>query len=65
MATSSILERIHVDNPEALEEYIAAMERQGKDIHPQTEDERSGVVSDPERIRAFMEKALRLAENNP
>ena len=64
MATSSIIERIRVDNPEALEEYLAAMERQEREVHPQTEEERSSVVSDPTRIRTFMEKALRLAEEN-
>ena len=33
MATSSIIERIRVDNPEALEEYLAAMERQEREVH--------------------------------
>ncbi len=56
MATSSIIENIRVNNPKVLEEYVEAMENNAKKYHPRTEDQKSGVVTDPERTRAFMEK---------
>lgn len=60
MATSSILENIHVNNPKAVEEFVRVMEgHAGDQIRPRTEDQRSGVCSDPMRIRSFMDKALR------
>ena len=59
MATSSLLEHIRVNNPKAVEEFVAAMEASAKDpLKPHTEDQRSGVVSDPERLRSFMKRAL-------
>ena len=59
MATSSLLEHIRVNNPKAVEEFVAAMEASAKaPIKPRTDDERSGVVTDPERIRSFVTKAL-------
>lgn len=59
MATSSLLEHIRVNNPKAVEEFVAAMEASAKaPLKPRTENERSGVVTDPERIRSFMAKAL-------
>jgi hypothetical protein len=43
----------------AVEEFVAAMEASAKaPLKPRTDDERSGVVTDPERIRSFMAKAL-------
>lgn len=59
MAESSILERIHISNPNAVEDFVAAMEASAKGcLKPRTDDQRSGVVSDPERIRSFVTKAL-------
>jgi len=59
MATSSIIENIRVNNPQVLEEYVAAMEASAKaPLKPRTEDQRTGVVTDSERIRAFAAKAL-------
>ncbi|MBO6133449.1 MAG: hypothetical protein J6P05_03850 [Lachnospiraceae bacterium] len=58
MATSSIIENIRVNNPKVLEEYVDAMERIGKDVHPRTDDEKTGVIDDKVRIRAFMTKVL-------
>lgn len=59
MATSSILEKIRVNNPKAVEEFVAAMEASAqKKPQPRTDDQRSGVCSDPERMRNFMSKAL-------
>ena len=60
MATSSIIENIRVNNPKAVEEFVAAMEASAKKpIHPRTDDQRSGVCTDRERIRSFITKALR------
>lgn len=59
MATSSILENIRVNNPKAVEEFVAAMEASAKKPpQPRTDDQRSGVCSDPDRMRSFMAKAL-------
>lgn len=59
MATSSIIENIRVNNPQLLVEYTSAMESSAKEpIRPRTEDQRSGVVTDPDRIRKVVEKAL-------
>ena len=59
MATSSLLEHIRVNNPKAVEEFVAAMEASAKEPpKPRTDDQRSGVVSDPERLRSFATKAL-------
>ena len=56
MATSSIIENIRVNNPQVLVEYLEAIKRWGEE--PVSSVRRSHVVDDPERIRAFMEKAL-------
>ena len=59
MATSSIIENIRVNNPQVLEEYVAAMEASAEEPFQQrTEDQRSGVITDSARIRRFAEKAL-------
>ena len=59
MATSSLLEHIRVKNPKVVEEFVAAMEASAKaPLKPRTDDERSGVVTDPERMRSFAAKAL-------
>ena len=58
MATSSIIENIRVNNPRALEEYAAAMEESASDFHKRTDSERTGVVTDKEETKAFMQKAL-------
>ena len=58
MATSSIIENIRVNNPKVLEEYVDAMEERAKTPHQRTEDEKSGVVTDRERTKAFMAKVL-------
>lgn len=62
MATSSITENIRVNNPKVIEEFLDAMEELEKNPHPKTEADKSHVVTDPERIKSFMEKALRRRE---
>ncbi len=55
MATSSIIENIRINNPQVLVEYLEAIKRWReepiKEVH-------TNVVDDPERIKAFVEKAL-------
>ena len=59
IAISSLFEHIRVNNPKAVEEFVAAMEASAKEpLKPRTDDQRSGVVSDPERLRSFVTKAL-------
>lgn len=58
MATSSILENIRVNNPSVIEEFVKAMEANVLNSHQRTDSEKSHVVSDPERIKAFVKKNL-------
>ena len=59
MAVSSLLENIRVNNPKAVEDFVTAMEAYAKKpLMSRTDDQRSGVVTDPERLRSFMVKAL-------
>ncbi len=56
MATSSIIENIRIDNPKALEAYVEAMEYRVKKT--EVKHTCSGVVSDPQKVKVFMDKAL-------
>jgi len=58
MATSSILEDIRVNNPKAIEAFVEAMEESAKNYHPRTENEKSTAVTDPERIKLFVQRCL-------
>lgn len=59
MATSTIIERIRVNNPMALVEYVRAMENHGKEeLRPRTDDEKSSLCQDKAKMREFMKKAL-------
>lgn len=59
MATSSIIENIRVNNPKAIEYFIEAKEASARNYRPRTSDELSTVVSDPERIKIFVQKCLK------
>ena len=58
VATSSIIENIRVNNPKALEEYIDAMEYFAKNHRQRSDNEKSGVITDSERTRNFVNKVL-------
>lgn len=59
MATSSLLEHIRVNNPKAVEEFVAAMNATAETpLKPRTENECSCVITDKQRLRNFMKKAL-------
>ncbi len=58
MATSSITENIRVNDSTVLKEYVDAMERYASRKHARTEDEKSGMVTDPLRAKKFMAKVL-------
>ena len=59
MATSSLLEHIRVNNPKAVEEFVAAMEASANEpLRQRSDDERSSVVTDSERLKRFVSKAL-------
>lgn len=60
MATSSIIENIRVNNPKALEAYVEAMEQREQREERENDDKRmgSGVISDPQKVKEFMDKAL-------
>ena len=60
MATSSILENIRVNNPKAVEKFVAAMETSAnKPIQPRSKAQRSCVVTDPKRLKAVVRKGLK------
>ena len=59
MATSRLLENIRVKNPKAVEDFVTAMEASAAEpLVSRTDDRRSGVVTDEDRLRCFMRKAL-------
>ena len=58
MPSSSIIEDIRVNNPKAIEAFVEAMESSAGNYHIRTEAERSTLVTDPDRIRRFMQKCL-------
>ena len=58
MPTSSIIEDIRVNNPKAIEAFVKAMESSAENYHIRKDSERSTLVTDPERIRRFMQKCL-------
>ena len=59
MATSSILETIRVNNPKAVEEFVAAMEASAEKPIRESALNRSTVVTDPERLRNVVTKGLK------
>ncbi len=57
MPTSSIIEDIRVNNPMVLVEYVKAMEKHAnEEVRPRTDEGRSGVCDDPQKIKALMDK---------
>ena len=58
VATSSIIENIRVNNPQALEDYVMFMEGSERASEKRRTELRSSVITDPGRIRSFVEKAL-------
>ena len=59
MANSSITENIRIDNPKAIEAFLQAMEESEKTYPAETEVPKSNVVTDPDVMSDFMEKALK------
>lgn len=59
MATSSILENIRVNNPKAVEEFVAAMEASAQKPIREMEVKRSAVVTDPDRLKSVVMKGLK------
>ena len=57
MATSTLFDNIVVNKPRALEEYVEFRERMAKE--PIKPSPGSGVCRDPEKIRHFMDMALK------
>lgn len=54
MATSSILDNIEVNNPKAIEEFVAAMDRsQTHRTHSEAK-----LLTDPEQIRDVVKKGI-------
>ncbi|MDE5755141.1 MAG: hypothetical protein K2H89_11485 [Oscillospiraceae bacterium] len=64
MATSSITENIRINNPKAIEVFLQAMEASEKVYPTETEIPESNVVTDPEIMKDFMEKALKRRKSN-
>ena len=62
MATSTILENIRVNNPKVIEEFVNFKEKEASEQHPFHES--STVCTDSERMKAFIEKALKNEDAN-
>ena len=58
MATSSIIENIRVNNPQVLEDYVAAMETSRDTVFSASQRRQSNVLTDSEAIRQIAERAL-------
>ena len=52
MATSSILEKIRVNNPKVIEEFVAAMDRSAE--NPVIEQPKTELTTDPDMIRKIL-----------
>lgn len=58
MATSSILENIYVNNPKAIEEFVAAMDSPEKYLTGNCDHTQAIVMADPEKARSLMLKGI-------
>lgn len=60
MPTSTIIENIRVNNPYALEEYVKFLEQRKKNPEQISSNSLlSGVITDPDGIRALVDKILK------
>ena len=58
MATSSIVEKIRVNNPKVIEEYVAAMEASANTPIVQMKKRTAKTVSDPAELKKVMLRGI-------
>ena len=58
MATSSFVERIRVNNPKVMEEYVAAMETAANAPVAQRPEKRAKEIKDPQELKKLMLKGI-------
>lgn len=58
MATSSFFERIRVNNPKVMEEYVAAMETAASTPIIRNESKRTPEIKDPQELKRLMLKGI-------
>ena len=58
MATSSFVEKIRVNNPKVMEEYVAAMESAANSPVPQRTEKKIKEISDPQELKGLMLKGI-------
>ena len=58
MATSSIVEKIRVNNPKVIEEYVAAMEASANTPIVRKEQKAAKKVSDPAELKKVMLRGI-------
>lgn len=58
MATSSFVERIRVNNPKVMEEYVAAMESAANAPIVKKQEKKAKEISDPKELKGLMLKGI-------
>lgn len=58
MATSSFVERIRVNNPKVMEEYVAAMESAANAPVVQRPEKKAKEIKDPQELKKLMLKGI-------
>ena len=58
MATSSFVEKIRVNNPKVMEEYVAAMETTANTPIAHRAEKKAVEIKDPQELRRLMLKGI-------
>jgi len=58
MATSSFVERIRINNPKVMEEYVAAMETASNAPMVQQQGKKTKEIKDPQELKMLMLKGI-------
>ena len=58
MATSSFVERIRINNPKVMEEYMAAMETAANVPIVQQQEKKTKEIKDPQELKMLMLKGI-------
>ena len=58
MASSSFVERIRINNPKVMEEYVAAMESAAIAPVVQRAEKKAKEITDPKELKKLMQKGI-------
>lgn len=65
MATSSIVEKIRVNNPKVLEEYVASLESSANTSQAASKRKTGAVrLTDPDEMKKVIKKGIRKSSRN-